>query len=235
MTKTSNIITMQGRISEIFSSIQGEGIYAGVPMVFVRFSGCNLACSYCDTSFTTFERMYIEAVVDKVKSLGSEGIRFVSFTGGEPLLQAEFLLRLLPLLKERGFLAYLETNGSLPESLDKIKKLVDVISADIKLPSAAKCLPLWNEHRDFLKIALSSGAEVFTKAVITEDTDPADISYLADFLSSIDRKIPLVLQPDSSMISGKLMKIVLFFQQLCIVKLRDVRVIPQIHKFLGLK
>ena len=231
----SHTRVVQGRISEIFSSIQGEGIYVGIPMIFIRFSGCNQRCSYCDTSFFEFEEMSIEAVVDRVKIQVSQGTKFISLTGGEPLLQAEFILELLPHLKKEGFFAYLETNSTLPDRLDEIKEFVDVISADIKLPSAAKSVPLWEKHRIFLEIALSSEAEVFTKAVITEDTDPEDIDYLADFLSAIDSGITLVLQPDSTTISGKLMERILSFQKLCLAKLRDVRIIPQMHKLLGLK
>lgn len=101
------------RVVEIFSSIEGEGKRAGYPCVFVRFAGCNLRCSYCDTAYAQKpemgEEMSIEDIVDKVDSFGYSR---VTLTGGEPLLQEDIynlIDKLVDLRKEVN----VETNGSL--------------------------------------------------------------------------------------------------------------------------
>lgn len=97
------------RINEIFYSLQGEGAFTGTPMVFVRFSGCNRRCSFCDTEFDSFSEMTageIEAEVSKFPA------RRIVFTGGEPLLQLDE--NLISRLKSNGYALHIETNGTLP-------------------------------------------------------------------------------------------------------------------------
>ena len=97
------------KVNEIFYSLQGEGAFTGTPMVFVRFSGCNRDCSFCDTDFTMFRMMTVD---DIVKEVGSFGALRVVLTGGEPLMQAD--TRLIEALHGSGLKVHLETNGSLP-------------------------------------------------------------------------------------------------------------------------
>lgn len=97
-------------VNEIFASFQGEGANAGLPCVFVRFSGCNLACSWCDTDFRENERLAPEEVVSRVKKF--RGVRNVILTGGEPSVQnAGAVAALLDALKSSGYRILLETNG----------------------------------------------------------------------------------------------------------------------------
>ena len=104
-------------INEIFYSLQGEGRYAGRPAVFVRFSGCNLRCPFCDTDFRTFQTMTAREVVERVKELAGP-CRFVVLTGGEPALQLDW--GLLNLLHDADFEVAMETNGTLsyPDAVD---------------------------------------------------------------------------------------------------------------------
>lgn len=115
------------KICEIFSSIQGESSYAGIPFVFIRLSGCNLRCNFCDTTYAydEGEEIPIHEVLEKVKNFG---IRFVEITGGEPLLQREVLTLIKKLLDDKYFVL-LETNGSV--SIKEIDSRVKVIM-DIK-------------------------------------------------------------------------------------------------------
>lgn len=103
------------RINEIFESLQGEGFHTGTASVFVRFSGCNLACPFCDTQHHSFVEMSDEEIVAKVSSYSAE---WVILTGGEPSLQATE--RLVDLLHQRGKRVAIETNGThaLPTNLD---------------------------------------------------------------------------------------------------------------------
>ena len=96
------------KINEIFYSIQGEGGYAGTPMVFVRFSGCNLNCPWCDTQHQQGKDMTAYAIMDEVKAIAPRKIP-VCFTGGEPTLQVDEKIK--NLFIEENHPLYLETNG----------------------------------------------------------------------------------------------------------------------------
>lgn len=103
------------KVSEIFYSIQGEGRYTGIPMVFIRLQGCNLVCSYCDTPYgqSTKEgtEMSIEEVVEEVKKY--KNCEWICITGGEPLTQEEELEKLVGALFDSGYKVEIETNGSI--------------------------------------------------------------------------------------------------------------------------
>ena len=127
-------------ITEIFSSLQGEGLYVGERHLFVRFGGCNLTCQYCDEKGKTPKTMTSEEVLDYVKNVDliSGPHSYISLTGGEPLMSGAFLLKLCPELKSEGFKLYLETNGTLVEEMKNLMPFVDVISMDVKPASVTK-------------------------------------------------------------------------------------------------
>ncbi len=124
---------MSLRVNEIFCSIQGESSYAGFPCVFVRLTGCNLRCSYCDTRYAYDEgvEMPIREIVDAVSR---HQCPLIEITGGEPLLQKE-TPRLVSRLLEKNFHVLLETNGSRDIGVvdDRCVKIVDV-----KCPSSGE-------------------------------------------------------------------------------------------------
>jgi 7-carboxy-7-deazaguanine synthase len=121
------------RITEIFYSIQGESTYAGLPCVFVRLTGCNLRCVWCDSeyTFTGGEKMSIDDIVAKVASYGC---RLVEVTGGEPLAQAESF-DLIRRLCDEGYEVLIETSGSIDIApVDARAKLV----IDVKCPGSGE-------------------------------------------------------------------------------------------------
>ncbi len=119
------------KVCEIFASIQGESSYAGLPCVFVRMTGCNLRCPYCDTKYAYEEG--IEMSGDRIfEIVSSYGIRNVEFTGGEPLLH-QGVYSLMSRLVENGFRVLLETNGSM--DIKDVDKRV-IIIMDIKTPNS---------------------------------------------------------------------------------------------------
>ncbi len=118
------------KINEIFYSIQGESSYVGFPTVFVRTSGCNLRCGYCDTTYAYYSgKMMSEDEI--VAEVARHRARHVCVTGGEPLLQKN-ILPLLARLCDLGFTVSLETSGSLDcASVDsRVKKIIDVKTPD---------------------------------------------------------------------------------------------------------
>jgi 7-carboxy-7-deazaguanine synthase len=121
------------RITEIFFSIQGESSHAGRPCVFVRLTGCNLRCTWCDSeyTFTGGERMSLEDVIARVKSYGCN---LVEITGGEPLAQTA-VFELIHRLCEDGFEVLIETSGSIDTTpVDARAKVI----LDIKCPASGE-------------------------------------------------------------------------------------------------
>jgi len=97
------------RVNEIFYSLQGEGLHTGTPAVFLRLSGCNLKCPFCDTQHNSYVEMTEQEIADKVSEYPA---RTIIITGGEPLLQ--LTASLTRKLHQAGFSIHLETNGSMP-------------------------------------------------------------------------------------------------------------------------
>ena len=228
-------------VNEVFFSYQGEGIYAGIPQIFVRFSGCNLRCNYCDTSkslninskskyFTTqalFE--YINDVFNKNKENFYNQKPSDSFTGGEPLIYAYFILELLQKYIKNKFSVYMETNGSLSQQIKKVYKYCDVVSMDIKFQSACN-KDLFKEHKKFLEVCKK---KVFVKTVITKDTQEKEFVKAVNLISKTSKNIPLIIQP-ASFDNSTNRKVVKFYS-VAISKIKDVRILPQLHKLWKIK
>jgi len=134
------------KINEIFYSIQGESSASGLPTVFVRLTGCNLRCSYCDTEYAFYEGkdFTINEIIDKVKSYNCN---LVEITGGEPLFQKESL-ELMKQLADNGFSVMLETSGSI--SIKDVDKRVKIIM-DLKCPTSGMYQKNLFQNIGFLK------------------------------------------------------------------------------------
>jgi 7-carboxy-7-deazaguanine synthase len=118
-------------VCEIFYSIQGESSYAGLPCVFIRLSGCNLRCNYCDTTYS-YETGTDFSTDRILKEISQYNCKLVLLTGGEPLLQ-EQTIALMESLYAAGFKVLLETNGS--QSIQQVQSFVHLI-IDVKLPGS---------------------------------------------------------------------------------------------------
>ena len=223
----------KAKVADIFYSIQGEGIYAGSPQVFVRFYGCMLNCRFCDTHLSAYDKYTPLELYGEIKRF-TQVYHSVCFTGGEPLLQRVFLKKLLKLLKYDGITTYLETNGILTDALAEVIDDIDIIAMDFKLPSSTGMGPYWREHRKFIKAALKK--EVFIKVVICSETDRQDIEeMLSLILKAGAKKVPLVLQPNFFELSRELLAKVRSLEKYCSRYISSTQVIPQLHKITGVK
>ncbi|MFH1594366.1 MAG: 7-carboxy-7-deazaguanine synthase QueE [Candidatus Omnitrophota bacterium] len=225
----------EAKISEVFISIQGEGLYAGASQVFVRFYSCNLDCTFCDTkpdSYKTFTRSSLMSRILEFK----EPYHSIALTGGEPLLQADFINDLLSeykLFHKKPI--YLETNGTLYKELLKVIDHVDIIAMDFKMPSSTNAGSFWDEHEKFLNIAKKK--RVFIKAIVTSGTIGEDIFRMRELVEKIDRKIPIILQPVTpgpNVYGPSDVKLARFGSQLK-ESIERVEIIPQLHRMLGIK
>jgi len=223
---------LTGKISEIFRSVQGEGVYTGVEQVFVRFSGCNLECSYCDTKLTHCATFSVPQLMEGLAPFS--GYHSLSLTGGEPLCQAEFLRVFLSRYKRLDNLVYLETNGTLAHELTKVLDLVDIVSMDMKLPSTGGGRSLWREHEDFLYCARAK--DTFVKIVIGSETSQEDVRAARDVIRRVRPATSVTLQPqwgcDSELLLFKMMG---FKSDLEEAGIAHVRMRPQAHKLAGIK
>jgi len=135
------------KICEIFTSIQGESSYVGMPCTFVRLTGCNLSCVYCDTEYAKKGGMDLteDEIIQEVSLVG---VHLIEITGGEPLLQSD-VLHLIERLLNEGYDVIVETNGSLP--IGQIDRRATVL-LDIKTPGSG----MWEEmdltNLEYLKL-----------------------------------------------------------------------------------
>lgn len=244
----------KGYISEIFESFEGEGINQGILCYFIRFSGCNLDCQGCDTSYSKkiqeffeFEgKQYKNPIEAKdLKSLfnkiftDTKEVNPLVLTGGEPLLQVDFLKSFLETLSYPG-IVILETNGTLPDNFLKIEKYIDFVSMDWKLEGTYKVLKYNNKlitdlHKDFLIATKQKKTQI--KLVVNENT-------LAEFEHAINsiyktrrNKVNIVIQPfvdENNKIFNDFNKLKEYY---LIAKkyFPRVKVSLQMHKFLYIK
>lgn len=230
--------------------MQGEGLALGQRHIFLRFPACNLNCAYCDTprdpcpTFCCWERtpgkrdfaflpnpLTPEQIVAAVNKWDLTLHHAFSLTGGEPLLYADFLTRLIPLLTGTRKGIYLETNGTLPEQLKQIISMVNIIAMDFKLPSSSRLPPLWEKHRQFLRVARQK--DVFVKIVVTENTTDAEIKQALKVIKAV-KEVAVIIQPVTLPVNrpGVSPARLLAIQELALRELSEVRIIPQVHKWL---
>lgn len=215
-------------IKEIFTSVQGEGLYVGEMQIFVRFCHCNLNCKYCDTDFKKNNKTIEYSAKDLAEYLLHNETQTISLTGGEPLLEVSFLKEFLTLMKKHKTI-YLETNGTLTNELAVIVDDVDIICADIKIQSATKQPNQFEINDEFLSVAKKKYC--FIKVVFDENIDKYEISEIIRIAKKHD--LPIVLQPMMnrnllSLSGNKIMEIYRIFYALY----PNTRLIPQMHKFL---
>ncbi len=151
------------QITEIYKSLQGESTHAGLPCLFVRLTGCNLRCSWCDSEYAFYggRKMTPEEVFAQVEQLSPDG-GLVEITGGEPMLQEREVVPLMRQLLEGGYQVLLETSGERP--LDRVPAGVIKI-VDVKCPNSGEPDTFRMENletlgdRDEIKFVLSDRAD----------------------------------------------------------------------------
>jgi len=171
------------KINEIFYSIQGEGKWTGLPNIFIRTTGCNLRCSFCDTKYAyeAGETVSVEQIMKKIEKYPCKNI---CITGGEPLLQDE-TLNLIKSLTKNNYKICLETNGS--KNLKKISRNKSlIISLDIKCPSSNMHEKMQFENINFLQ------KKDQLKFIIK---NKEDYNYAKEIVNKYKPSCPIYFQP----------------------------------------
>lgn len=251
---------MRGYVHEIFSSFQGEGPLVGRRQIFVRFSGCPLHCVYCDTpharDFSSGTLMSESEVLRRISELRTSDLHSISFTGGEPLAQPDFLRTLASSTRKEGLTNYIETNGFNADSFSTTADLFDFASIDIKLKVHNAVPPekydeLYRNEIETVRISVDSGVYTIVKVVILRGTPVDEIRRICDELSSFD--IKFVIQPFTMSKKRRMereqpggawnavesqaeprVEELFRISEIAGKFLRDVMVIPQMHKMLDI-
>ncbi len=203
------------KINEIFKSIQGESTYAGLPCTFVRLAGCNLRCTYCDTNYAYYHGKEIsdDEIIAKIEEYG---VRFVEFTGGEPLLQ-EDTPQLIKTLLDKGYEVLIETNGSI--CIGCLDKRLNIIM-DYKSPKSGMNERMRVKNFEFLKE---------TDQIKFVLMDESDYQWAKDIIISnnlLDKYNNILMSPAYGELSPKSLVTWVLNDNL------PVRVQLQIHKYI---
>jgi organic radical activating enzyme len=248
----------------VFSSVQGEGPYVGTATLFVRLGRCDLRCRWCDSphtwqpastcriqiardrdEFRTLPNpVPVAAIAGAADALELGAHRFVSITGGEPLLQPEVVRALAEALRGRGPRIHLETHGLASEALASVVDAVDLVAMDWKLASdvrregeswKAPRPDFHDEHEAFLRVA-TRAPEAFVKIVLTPASRDDEVLEAARRVARTAPGAVLVLQPVTprgAVTERPRPDRVLALAAAAARIARDVRVIPQTHPIYG--
>ena len=232
---------MKAPVIEIFSSFQGEGLLIGERQIFVRFAGCNLNCSYCDTNDSKSEKsgtlMTPQEVREEIRKLITPDCKTVSFTGGEPSLYPDFIS---DVAKGLDLNIMLETNGTLPDNIALIDRL-DMVSLDIKLPEHFDGdfdNEIFSNEIKSLNLLIEKSINVYCKVVILPSTKIESFKGVVEKLSeSISNKsnLKIIIQPSSPLGEWKDINFKLFEFSEVVGQYFEVSTIPQIHKILDIE
>ncbi|MDL2246018.1 7-carboxy-7-deazaguanine synthase QueE [Methanobrevibacter sp. OttesenSCG-928-K11] len=232
---------MKAPIVEIFSSIQGEGLFIGKRQIFVRFAGCNLNCTYCDTEISKSKNsgsiLTVDDVIKKIEELVSPDLHSISFTGGEPSLYYDFINEII---KKIDYKTMLETNGTLTKNISKLN-LIDFVSLDIKLPDHFN--ENWSDdildnEIKTLNLLISNSKSVYCKLVVLPSMKINSIEKIIKKLSNEitnQNGLQIIIQPSSPIDEWKSLNKHLFEISETVGKYFEVSTIPQVHKFLNIE
>jgi 7-carboxy-7-deazaguanine synthase len=236
------------RISEIFTSIEGEGIYIGTKTLFVRLAGCPLRCYYCDTPYAlsmSDGREYgVEEAFQTIKENLSMNTFKVNFTGGEPLLQHLALYKLLELIKQRlGLRIYLESSCFDSDRFLYLLPLLDICKVEFKLSDAlavdSRHYPILLDNAlKCLRYAIDMGKITYIKVVVGISSSEDELGILIrrifeDMNIGKDYIKGFILQPVHGKGEPTLDKMLKFYD-IIYPYYEDVRIIPQLHKVMGI-
>lgn len=182
------------RIAELFASIQGEGLLAGVPSLFIRFSGCNLRCRWCDTPYTSWHSEGEERTIDDIMEWvrGYPQFRHAVLTGGEPMIFPE-VVPLSKDLKQAGLHVTIETAATVFQPV-----ACDLMSLSPKLANSTPDDPVWRQRHEDRRLQpevlrrLTSEYDYQLKFVVQSPGDLAEIQTIQALCGAPDEKILLM-------------------------------------------
>jgi 7-carboxy-7-deazaguanine synthase len=242
-TATSSTV----KLSEIFTSIEGEGVLFGTKTMFVRFAGCPLKCYWCDTSYAIPMDSGSDYSIDKVKELISENLQpntyKVNFTGGEPLVQHGAIIKLAKFVRQKGIRTYLESACYDSIRFSKVLPYIDICKIEFKLRDSKVVID--NNHYDrllkneleCLKHAVSNGKTCYIKIVVTNSSNLKEFAELVDEIFAMVKPSDIagfIIQP-SYRVDEPTLEVLFGFYDAVYPFYDEVRIVPQLHKAIGVR
>ncbi len=235
---------MKVRLFEIFTSIEGEGILYGTKTMFVRLAGCPFTCFYCDTldalPMDSGNEYAIEEACNLIEKNLEKNTYKVNFTGGEPLVQSEGVLEMAKYVKSKNIPTYLESSCYDSKKFSQVLPFIDFIKIEFKTPEAKfvdanHYSKLIQNALECLKISVDSNKITYIKIVVSEKTELRDFKELLDKIFNIVSKKDLtgfIIQPTYGIAEPSLEKLLKFYD-LVFPFYNEIRIVPQLHKFIG--
>jgi len=232
------------RLFEIFTSVEGEGILYGTKTMFVRLAGCPFTCFYCDTvdalPMDSGNEYEIEEACNLIDKNLQEKTYKVNFTGGEPLVQAEGVLKMAQYVKSKNIPTYLESSCYDSEKFSKVVPFIDFVKIEFKTPEAKfvdddHYSKLIHNALECLKISIDSKKNTYIKIVVNQKTKLEDFKKLLEKIFNIVSKKELagfIIQPTYGIAEPDLEQLLKFYD-LVFPYNNEVRIVPQLHKFIG--
>ncbi|HJS82554.1 MAG TPA: 7-carboxy-7-deazaguanine synthase QueE [Nitrososphaera sp.] len=236
----------QVRLSEIFTSVEGEGMLVGTKTMFVRLAGCPLGCHWCDTPYALPMQSGDIYSMDEAKTLISEQLQpntyKVNFTGGEPLAQHEGVVELAQFVKEKGIRTYLESSCYDSARFAKVLPHIDICKIEFKL-SDAKAVDdknhatLIKNELECLELAIGSGKVTYIKVVVTNSSKLKEFKDLVleiFGMVGVEYISGFIIQPSSKIDEPTLETLFGFYDAVYPIY-SEVRIVPQLHKSIGVR
>jgi organic radical activating enzyme len=232
------------RLSEIFTSIEGEGLLFGTKTMFVRMAGCPLKCHWCDTPDSLPIESGKEYSVQDAKSFISESLQpntyKVNFTGGEPLAQHEALIELARFVKERKLRTYLESACYDSNRFAKVLPFLDICKIEFKLRDSkvvdeGNYDNLLNNELECLRLAVLSEKTTYIKIVVTNSSSVKEFRDLVYRVFNIAKPADIagfIIQPSHKIDEPTLERLFEFYDAVYPFY-EQVRIVPQMHKVIG--
>ncbi|MDE1829991.1 MAG: 7-carboxy-7-deazaguanine synthase QueE [Thaumarchaeota archaeon] len=235
---------MKVRLYEIFTSIEGEGILYGTKTLFVRLAGCPFKCFYCDTKEALPMTSGKEYQIDEAKKLIEQNLvkntYKVNFTGGDPLVQSEAVSELAKFVQQKKIPTYLESSCFDSAKFAQVLPYFDFIKIEFKTIDSefvdeVHYSKLLENELQCLKLAADSGKVTFIKIVVSSKTQPEQFKHLIKNIFDIISKTKIagfIIQPTYGIAEPDL-KQLLDFYDIVHLYYEEVRIVPQLHKFIG--
>ncbi|HYX72913.1 MAG TPA: 7-carboxy-7-deazaguanine synthase QueE [Nitrososphaera sp.] len=232
------------KLSEIFTSIEGEGILFGTKTMFVRLAGCPFKCHWCDTPYALSMDSGIEYSVEKVKDIISKSLQpntyKINFTGGEPLVQYEAVIELAKFAGQKGLRIYLESACYDAMRFAKVLPYIDICKVELKLRDSKivnekQYANLLKNELECLRHAVTNSKTTYIKVVVTNSSNLREFNEIVHQVFRIARPTELagfIIQP-SYRVDEPTLDVLFGFYDTVYPIYDQVRVVPQLHKIIG--
>lgn len=235
---------MNVRLYEIFTSVEGEGILYGTKTLFVRLAGCPFKCFYCDTKEALPMNSGKEYSISKAKKIIEKNLQKntykVNFTGGDPLVQSKAVAELAKFVQSKKIPTYLESSCYDSSKFAQVLPYMDFIKIEFKTPESGfvdskHYSKLLENELDCLRLAKKSKKITYIKVVISSKTQLSQFKKLLKQIFKIVSKTDLagfIIQPTYGISEPSLEQLFSFYDSVYDYD-AQVRIVPQLHKFIG--